>query len=69
MVFENITDAIQMCGVVELPTGDTIRCRGSYVWACYAVGISVIAYSFVSPILRKKKLLKQEARRRLSESL
>ena len=69
MVFENLMDAVQMCGVIDLPTGEVTRCRGSYVWACYAVGLSVIAYNVMSPILRKKKLLKQEARRRLSESL
>jgi heme exporter protein CcmD len=48
---------------------EVVRCRGSYVWACYAVGISVIIYNVLSPIVRKKKLLKQEARRRLSEAL
>ncbi|NRB80861.1 MAG: heme exporter protein CcmD [Saccharospirillaceae bacterium] len=69
MIFESISDAIQMCGQVVTPLGEETRCRGSYVWACYAVGLSVIIYNVLSPILRKKKLLKQEARRRLSERL
>tara|TARA_B110000881_G_C18377990_1_gene414605 strand:- start:311 stop:487 length:177 start_codon:yes stop_codon:yes gene_type:complete len=58
-----------MCGLVETPLGVETRCRGSYVWACYMVGVSVIIYNVLSPILRKNKLLKQEARRRLSETL
>jgi len=73
MIFESLTDAMQMCGVIEFKVGDSIReeirCRGGYVWACYAVGLSVIAYNVASPILRKRKLLKQELRRRMSESL
>ncbi|BCE00874.1 heme exporter protein CcmD [Marinicellulosiphila megalodicopiae] len=73
MIFENLMDAVQMCSMIERPINgvmrESITCRGGYVWACYAIGLSVIGYYFLSPIIRTKKLIKQEARRRLSESL
>ena len=63
MVFENMADLISMCNE------GFSRCHGVYVWSSYALGLSVIAYNLLTPIIEKRRLLKQHRRRKVRESL
>ena len=50
MFFDSISDLINMNG------------HGFYVWLCYGIFAVVIAGNFLSPYLKRKKLLKDLAR-------
>ena len=63
MPFESVSDLLTMC------SPGFSRCHGVYVWSAYALGFSVIVYNLLAPRLERKRLLKEEARRRLRESL
>ncbi len=47
MYFSNLDDFFYMGG------------HGLYVWLCYAVGILIFLMAFISPILKKRQILKE----------
>ena len=63
MVFESLSELFTMCNP------GFSRCHGVYVWSSYALGLSVILFNFLAPIVEKKRLLKEYKRRKARESL
>jgi heme exporter protein D len=45
--FQSLADLIYMSG------------HGPYVWACYGIGLLVVAYLLISPVRQKKKFMLQ----------
>lgn len=45
--FQSLADLIYMSG------------HGPYVWACYGIGLLVVAYLLISPVRQKKKFMRQ----------
>ena len=45
--FQSLADLIYMSG------------HGPYVWACYGIGLLVVAYLLISPVCQKKKFMRQ----------
>jgi heme exporter protein D len=42
-------------------------CHGTFVWAAYAIGAAVIIFNLVSPVLLRKRLIADQARRERRE--
>lgn len=42
-------------------------CHGTYVWAAYAIGAAVILFNLISPVLFRKRLKADQARRERRE--
>lgn len=51
MYFDSFSDLIAMDG------------HGPYVWACYSIALVVISFNVISPLLRKKQFIQEQARR------
>jgi heme exporter protein D len=53
--FESINDFIQMSG------------HGYYVWSAYLISLIALAWLVVSPLIRRKKFMKEIARQQQRE--
>ena len=55
MAFDSFSEFMNMAG------------HGLYVWSAYFIGASVILFNVISPILIRKKLVKDNQRRQRRE--